>query len=134
MVIKEWLHYDEEGLKKNFEEIKETFKDKEFLNVSSPEDLSRLRDFILGQFGAGCFKSERHKIAFLLSKYESNAFNEELGITRRHFVDKRLAKKWMGEMQSKFHPDHNQDIESDIDFTKISEGINRAYGEMVGRE
>lgn len=134
MEIKEWLHSDEEDLKNNFEEIKETFKDKEFLNVKSPEDLSRLRDFILNQFDVGYFKSQRHKIAFLLSKYESNAFNEELGITRRHFVDKDLAKKWMGEMQSKFHPDRNQDIESDLDFTKISEGINRAYGEMVGRK
>lgn len=134
MEIKKWLHSNEEDLKKNFEEIKETFNDKEFLNINSPEDLLLLRDFIINQFDVGYFKSQRHKIAFLLSKYESNAFNKELGITRRHFVDKELAKKWMREMQSKFHPDLNQDIETDVDFTKISAGINRAYGEMVGRK
>lgn len=134
MEIKKWLHSNEEDLKKNFEEIKETFNDKEFLNINSPEDLLLLRDFIINQFDVGYFKSQRHKIAFLLSKYESNAFNKELGITRRHFVDKELAKKWMKEMQSKFHPDLNQDIETDVDFTKISAGINRAYGEMVGRK
>lgn len=134
MEIKKWLHSNKEDLKKNFEEIKETFNDKEFLNVNSPEDLLLLRDFIINQFDAGYFKSQRHKIAFLLSKYESNAFNKELGITRRHFVDKELAKKWMREMQSKFHPDLNQDIETDVDFTKISAGINRAYGEMAGRK
>ena len=134
MEIKKWLHSNKEDLKKNFEEIKETFNDKEFLNINSPEDLLLLRDFIINQFDVGYFKSQRHKIAFLLSKYESNAFNKELGITRRHFVDKELAKKWMREMQSKFHPDLNQDIETDVDFTKISAGINRAYGEMVGRK
>lgn len=134
MEIKKWLHINEEDLKKNFEEIKENLDDKEFLNIKSPEDLILLRDFIINQFDAGYFKSQRHKIAFLLSKYESNAFNEELGITRRHFVDKELAKKWMWEMQSKFHPDLNKDIKSDVDFTRVSAGINKAYGEMVGRK
>lgn len=134
MGTKGWLYINEEDLKSNFEDIKENLKDKEFLNINSFEDLLLLRNFLFGQFRDGYFKSERHMKAFLLSKYESNVFNKELGISRRHFVDKNLAKKWMTEMQSQFHPDRNQDILADIDFTKISEGINRAYGEMVGRK
>lgn len=134
MDSKDWIYFNEEEIKHDFEDIKESLKDFEFLNIKYPADLVSLRDLILRQLKDGYFKSERHKLAYLLSKYESGAFNDELGITRRHFVDKKLAKAWMGEMQAKFHPDKNQDIKSDIDFTKVSEGINRAYGEMVGRK
>jgi hypothetical protein len=129
-----WIDLDEDEIKNKFEEIKDTLNTSSFLNVNTPEDLFSLRSFLLNQFEPGYFKSERHKVAFFLSKYESNAFNEELGITRRHFVDKKLAKTWMGKMQSKFHPDKNKDINNDIDFTQISDGINKAYAEMVGRK
>lgn len=129
-----WIDLNEDEIENNFEDIKDTLKTCSFLNINTLEDLFRLRSFFLNQFESGCFKSERHKVAFLLSKYESNAFNEELGITRRHFVDKKLAKTWMGKMQSKYHPDKNKDIANDIDFTQISDGINKAYTEMVGRK
>jgi hypothetical protein len=134
MDITDWINFSEEEINCNFESIRDFFNDVEFITIKSPSDLIHLRVFIYQQLSDGYFKSERHKIAFLLSKYESGAFNEELGITRRHFVDKTLAKRWMTEMQGKFHPDKNHDIKSDIDFTKISEGINKAYGEMVGRK
>lgn len=134
MDINDWINFDEEETNNHFEDIKSNFKGFCFLNIDSPTDLISLRNFIYQQFKDGCFKSERHKLVFMLSKYESGAFNEELGITRRHFVDKTLAKTWMGEMQKKFHPDKNQDIKNDIDFTEVSKGINKAYGEMVGRK
>jgi hypothetical protein len=128
------FNLDEDEIKNKFEDIKDTLKANSFLNINTPEDLFNLRSFLLHQLEPGYFKSDRHKIAFLLSKYESNAFNEELGITRRHFVDKKVAKAWMTKMQHKFHPDKNKDITYDIDFTKISDGINKAYTEMVGQK
>lgn len=134
MDIENWINLSVEEICGRFEEIKINLNEYEFLNINSPDDLVSLKDFILKQLNDGCFKSERHKLAYLLSKYESGAFNDELGIKRRHFVDEKLAKRWLGQMQAKFHPDKNQDIKSDINFTEVSEGINRAYGEMVGRK
>ena len=64
MEIKKWLHSNEEDLKKNFEEIKETFNGKEFLNVNSPEDLLLLRDFIINQFDAGYLNPSDTKLLF----------------------------------------------------------------------
>lgn len=134
MDIKNWIDFDEESIRNNFEAIKAGFEGVEFVKIESPSDLIGLRDLIYQQLRSGYFKSSRHEMAFFLSRYESGVFNEELGITRRHFVDQKLAKTWLWEMQSKFHPDSNIDIKSDIDFTKVSEGINKAYGEMVGRK
>jgi hypothetical protein len=134
MDIKNWIDFDDEKIKHDFEVIRDNFKGLDFLNIDSPNSLILLRNFIFQQLKDGYFKSERHKIAFLLSKYESGVFNEELGITRRHFVDKKLAKTWMGKMQQEFHPDKYQDIKSDIDFTTVSKGINKAYGEMTGKK
>lgn len=129
-----WLSFDTDKLEDNFENIKAALNVESFINVNTMEELIGLKAFILKQLEKGYFKSERHKKAFLLSKYETGAFNDELGITRRHFVDKKLAKEWMSKQQAEFHPDKNQDIKSDIDFDKVSEGINKAYGEMVGRK
>lgn len=134
MDIKGWMDFDEEEISNRADDIKAEINKFDFLKINSASDLIILKNFIYQQLSSGCFKSERHKLAYLLSKYESGAFNKELGITRRHFVDEDLAKNWMRKMQSIFHPDKNINIESDIDFTKISEGINRAYGEMVGRK
>lgn len=130
----DWLFLSEEELNNSFNVLKTDLNSKKFLNINTPEDLFNLRGFILNQFKVGYFKSERHMIAFFLSNYESNIFNEALGITRRHFVDKKLAKKWMIEMQNEYHPDKNINIKSDIDFAKISDGINKAYAEMVGQK
>jgi hypothetical protein len=129
-----WFYLNEDEIYLHFEHIKNDLKEFSFLEVRSPNDLILLREYINQCLIRGCFKSQRHKLAFLLSKYDSGAFNEELGITRRHFVDKNLAKTWLVKMQKEFHPDKNKDINKDIDFNKVSEGINRAYGEMVGKK
>lgn len=129
-----WLELDPENTKEEFEKIKTSLNAHGFIKINSPEDLFELKNLIYSQLSAGHFKSDRHKIAFMLSKYECGAFNNELKITRRHFVDKVLAKSWLREMQSRFHPDRNQDIKDDVDFDAISAGINKAYGEMVGRQ
>lgn len=134
MDIKGWMDFDEEKINNQADEIKAEINKYDFLKINSTSDLFLLRNFIYQQLGNGYFKSERHKLAYFLSKYESGAFNQELGITRRHYVDNDLAKNWMRKMQSTFHPDKNIDIKNDIDFEKISEGVNRAYSEMVGRK
>lgn len=129
-----WLEFETEKLNSEFETIKILLQDHKFIDIRSKEDLVELKKFIYSQLPSGYFKSERHKLAFMLSKYERSAFNKELGITRRHFVDKSLAKSWMGKMQAMFNPDRNKDITNDIDFDEITAGINKAYGEMVGRQ
>ncbi|EGQ7683784.1 hypothetical protein IZS58_004738 [Vibrio parahaemolyticus] len=134
MTNNSWINFSEDELKEQFESIKAILRTESFINVNTIDDLLELKVFIFKQLEDGYFKSDRHKNAYLLTKYETGAFNEELGITRRHFKDKKLAKEWMSIMQATFHPDKNKDIQGDIDFTKVSEGINRAYGEMVGRK
>lgn len=130
----QWLSFDDKQLESEFLKIKEELAELSFINIKSVDDLKEFRTYILSNFTTEYFKSEYHKIAFCLSNYESTVFNDVLKITRRHFVDKKLAKSWMTEMQKTFHPDMNVTMYTDIDFESVSSGINRAYGEMVGKK
>jgi tRNA A37 N6-isopentenylltransferase MiaA len=78
------------------------------------------------------FKSDKHQMAYQLLNYKANIFNDELGITRKHRVDKKLANNWMKEKQKIFHPDKNMEEKDGINYKEISDMINDIYGELVG--
>ena len=72
--------------------------------------------------------SDKHEAAFMILNYNPQ-FNKELGITRKHYMNKDLAREWKLRYIKMFHPDQgfvlkNQD--------KVVEAINRIYQEMVG--
>lgn len=129
-----WLLFDDDQLKAELPKIKDSLSDLSFIRIESVSDLKNLRNYLYSQLPQDYFKSDLHKLAFCLINYQSKVFNDELNIKRRHFVDKKLAKSWMIEMQNKFHPDKNIKLYSDIDFTAVSGGITKAYSEMVGRK
>lgn len=76
------------------------------------------------------FISEKHRLAFFILKNEKNAFDDELGITRRHYLDKELAKEWRNKMLNKFHPD--KDLENIFENNEITQKINKMYKRMTG--
>jgi len=76
------------------------------------------------------FISEKHRLAFFILKNEKNAFDDELGITRKHYLDKELAKEWRNKMLNKFHPD--KDIENLFENNEITQKINKMYKRMTG--
>lgn len=134
-----WLDPETSQLETNFEKVKEKLNAYGFLTVETPNDVLNLQKLVFEQLNLSStdtkyFISEKHKIAYCLSKYTSAVFNKELGLTRRHFVDKKLAKAWMSEMQKMFHPDSNINSQINIDFNAVSKGINDAYREMIGKK
>jgi formyltetrahydrofolate synthetase len=74
------------------------------------------------------FKSEEHKIAFMLLYYDKK-FNSELGITQRHFLDKEKAKEWRNKYMKLFHPDKGKKFK---DQDQIASAITTIYKRMVG--
>lgn len=78
------------------------------------------------------FKSDKHQIAYQILNYKANIFDDALGITRRHRVDKELANSWMKEKQKIFHTDKNIGKKDGINYQEISNIINDIYGELVG--
>jgi len=76
------------------------------------------------------FISEKHKLEFCILKHEGNYLDDELGITRRHYIDKEVAKEWRNKMQKIFHDDKNFDTER---YKKVSSKINKIYERMIGK-
>ncbi|WP_434034835.1 hypothetical protein [Cupriavidus sp. a3] len=78
------------------------------------------------------FISDKHELAFYITNHEAHHFDEALGITRKHYVDKVLAKEWRDKLAAKFHPD--RDNESNFkENEEVTEIINRIYKRMVGK-
>lgn len=128
----DWLGFNEDKIKENLSEIKTTFKNNKLISVTNIEEVLALKKLILAISKDAYFKSEKHKQAFMLINYSSGLFNDELGITRRHRVDKKLAKEWLSKKQKLFHPDKNLHENDGIDYKAVSDSINNIYGEMVG--
>jgi hypothetical protein len=78
------------------------------------------------------FKSEKHKIGFMLLKHEKALFDDELGIKNKHYTSNDLANIWKNKYQLMFNPDNNIGDNS-IDFEEIMIKINKIYLQMVGK-
>ncbi|RBB33554.1 hypothetical protein DPV79_34395 [Burkholderia reimsis] len=137
-----WLELSEKTLTEEFDNISQSLTKFKFLRVDSPEDLLALRKFLFSSMEAGFFKSGKHMKAFMLLNYDPK-FNNELGISRKCFVDKDSAKSWMGKMQKEFHPDASIDRQKekasqegsaqDYSLDEVSQAINVLYKKMTGK-
>ncbi|GBC62613.1 hypothetical protein DENIS_3585 [Desulfonema ishimotonii] len=78
------------------------------------------------------FKSEKHKLAFMILKHQGNIFDEDLGIKKKHYVDKDAAKEWKKKYQAIFHPDKNINDDS-IEYNEVMQKINKIFNRMVGK-
>lgn len=85
------------------------------------------------------FKSKKHEEIFYILNFEKN-FDKELGISRKHYLDKELAKLWRHEMLKKYHNSitldkngnsQDNDFSSDIYF-KVEANLILIYKRMVG--
>lgn len=78
------------------------------------------------------FISEKHRLAFLLLKHEGNIFDEELGISKKHYIDNEVAKEWRNGLAKIFHPD--KDLDSDFkENESVMNKITVIYNRMVGK-
>jgi hypothetical protein len=78
------------------------------------------------------FLTDKSKKAFLLTHNETSVFDEELGIKRKHYIDKDIAKEWRAKFANEFHPDKNQG-DTLMDYDQILSCINKIYNRMVGK-
>ena len=78
------------------------------------------------------FLSEKHKLAYCLLKHERGLFDKELGITKKHYLDNKEAKKWKEHLTNIFHPD--KDINNEFSSSKdVMAKINRIFNQMIGK-
>ncbi|OON97910.1 MAG: hypothetical protein ATN36_02215 [Epulopiscium sp. Nele67-Bin005] len=77
----------------------------------------------------GYFISELHKLAYMFVNYTSK-FDEDLGITRLHYLDIDEAKAWRNKYIKLFHPDQMNSLGVNED---ISSAITKIYKRMVGK-
>ena len=76
----------------------------------------------------GYFLSDKHKVAFMILNYNP-IIKKEIGITRKHYLNKDLAREWKLKYIKMFHPDQGFVLK---DQDKVVDAINRIYYEMVG--
>lgn len=109
-----------------FEKV--TFLRELFLTTS---DIKALQFDNFSQWGK-YFTSKKHEIGFMLLKHEGTVFDEELGIKKKHYIDKKAAKEWKSKYQLMFHPDKNIGDNS-LDYVMVISKINKIYNRMVGK-
>ncbi|WP_175948379.1 hypothetical protein [Burkholderia pyrrocinia] len=78
------------------------------------------------------FVTDKSKKAFLLTHNQTGVFDEELGIKRKHYIDKDVAKEWRARLAGEFHPDKNLG-DTSLDYDQILSCINKMYNRMVGK-
>jgi hypothetical protein len=78
------------------------------------------------------FHSRRKKILFCLRRNTNGDLDDDLGITKRHFIDEELAKKWRDNLMVEFHPRSGED-DADEELKEISGLITKSYKRMIGK-
>lgn len=135
-----WLSMDSKELEEKFEELRKIIpKDlglDELLKINNSKDLLKIVDSYrkTAEFYSKdkYFITEKRKLAFLLKKHEKGIFDEELGIKKKHYLDKAAAKEWKKKLAKDFHPDNNLG-DTSLDFDEITQCINKIYSRMVGK-
>ncbi|MDQ7091173.1 MAG: hypothetical protein Q9M50_11130 [Methylococcales bacterium] len=135
-----WLSVPESDLKNKYDSLKdEVINDtdlKGLLNIETKDNLLKVvkafQKILKYQSDEQFFKSEKHKFAFLILKHQGNIFDEELGIKKKHYIDKNAAKEWKTKFQKIFHPDKNIGDNS-LDYDEVMQKINKIYNRMVGK-
>lgn len=120
----------EEQIRKKHSEVKSklpNLKEGDLLTI-----ISMLGETVDKDDNCGYFKSEKHKFAFMLIRNEQAVFDEDLGIKKKHYIDKEAAKEWKMKYIKMFHPDKNLD-DNGIDFDAVTQKINKIYNRMVGK-
>ncbi|APC38898.1 hypothetical protein [Clostridium estertheticum] len=137
----EWINIDsEEVLKKNFkfkDICKVVLSDLNLTGVITIRKFSNLFKLITALntfkkenivYDDKFFLSEELKIAFMLLYYNKQ-FNDELGITQRHYVDRDKAKEWRNKYIKIFHTDLGTRFEQQEETVS---SINTIYKRMIG--
>jgi hypothetical protein len=78
------------------------------------------------------FLNEKKRVAFFIKNNDKGFFDDQLGIKKKHYLDKSVAKEWRAKLVSEYHPDKNQGDET-LDYDEILTFINKMYSRMVGK-
>ncbi|UYM18233.1 hypothetical protein [Endozoicomonas euniceicola] len=134
------LSITENEIDKKYDEIREhILNDKELsdvLSIKTKKDLLKVIEAFCGVSSLknedAFFKSEKHKLAFMIINHQGTFFDKELGIKKKHYLDKKMANEWKKKYQSIFHPDKNID-DNLLDYEMIMQKINKIYSRMLGK-
>lgn len=105
---------------------------KKYIKLASIDHIDIIKAKFESPTAGNFFLTEKFKKAFLLTHNQKGVFDDELGIKRKHYIDKDLAKEWRARFISEFHPDRNQG-DSSMDYDEILSYINKIYSRMVGK-
>lgn len=134
-----WLSLSEDDIREKYKRIKEdVLLDtglENLITIETPDHLLKLinsfKKVTSGNSEERYFKSTKHKLGFMLLNHQGNIFDEELGIKKKHYLNKEAAKEWMRKYQSIFNCDKNINDES-MDYNEITKKINKIFSQMVG--
>lgn len=104
---------------------------KKYIRLSDVDYIDLVSARLDGNITDQFFLTKKTRIAFLLTHNQLGVFDDELGIKRKHYIDKNAAKEWRARLASQFHPDKNQG-DSSMDYDEILSCINKMYNRMVG--
>lgn len=135
-----WLSMDSDKLEESFQELRKIVPEElgieGLLTIDRKEDLLKIvdsyRKSVEFYSKDKYFISEKRKLAFFIKKHDKGIFDQELGIKKKHYMDKDAAKEWRTKFIKEFHPDKNQG-DSSLDYDEITSCINKIYNRMVGK-
>ncbi|MGR2957203.1 hypothetical protein [Vibrio vulnificus] len=135
-----WLYVSDKDIEQKFDALStEVLKDTGLLGkikIDEPEQLKALIHSYKVMFNTAdadeYFKSKHHRLAYFLANSDlakEDVYKNELKITRVHYKEQDLAKKWKRSMSHEFHSDKQS---SDFDTSVVMSAINRIYKRLVG--
>lgn len=104
---------------------------KKYIKLSDIDHIDLISARLDGNVTDEFFLNKKTRTAFLLMHNQLGVFDDELGIKRKHYIDKNAARQWRARLASQFHPDKNQD-DSSMNYDEVISCINKIYNRMVG--
>ncbi|MGF6150524.1 hypothetical protein [Pseudomonas fluorescens] len=113
-------------------ELKVSPSGKKYISLTDIDYIDLIKVGLVRNLADQFFLTKKAKKAFLLTHNQMGVFDDELGIKRKHYIDKDVAKEWRAKLASEFHPDKNQG-DTSMDYDQILSCINKMYNRMVGK-
>jgi hypothetical protein len=93
--------------------------------------LSKKNALLLETEHTSYFRSRKHEMAFYF-KINNVVFDKNLGIKRIHLVNLEKARELKNYYLGIFHPDHNKDSDSGLNYDEVCADISATFYRVSG--
>ncbi len=105
---------------------------KDYIKLKNINHIVIRKISLLSELKNKYFINDKKRLAFLLINHQKGIFDDELGIKKKHYIDRKAAKEWKIKLLKELHSDKNQE-DSSLDYDEVSSYINKIYNRMVGK-